>query len=463
MLYGVTIASGPMDWQIIQQINGKADIELSGFYVRQEAGDFQEVFLRVVREDNGENVLFWKKAELDLERKFWKIRLQNIPAGGLYRIESCLKEEKETPYEWATRGECVKHLGIGELFVLAGQSNAVGYGKDPAYDPPEMGVHLFRNSDRWDIAAHPLNDSADTRHEISMEPVNAGASPYLSFAKAIHRETGYPVGLIPTALGGSSLSRWNPNEVGDLYQNMVSRIQDAGGVVKAVLWYQGCADTNSSEDANTYETRFMDMVYKLREDIQMPDLMFFTYQLGRYITVPVSLEENRNWSIIREAQRQAAIKLPNIYVLPTMDGTLSDMIHNSASFNLVLGERLARQVLAVVYQKNTWVEAPDLVKAFWIDPYKLELEFSNVQDRLYAGEAALEEYPFWVEDDRGAIEISEIEFSDYNHIRITVKRQPERNAMLHAYYGQNPKCRCVYDFATHCPILSFSVLVEQQI
>ena len=55
----------------------------------------------------------------------------------------------------------------------------------------------------------------------------------------IHRVTGYPVGLIPTALGGSSLSRWNPDQDGDLYWNMISRIKDSGGIIKAVLWYQG--------------------------------------------------------------------------------------------------------------------------------------------------------------------------------------------------------------------------------
>ncbi len=50
------------------------------------------------------------------------------------------------------------------------------------------------------------------------------------FAKMIHRVTGYPVGLIPHGIrGGSSLSRWNPDQDGDLYWNMISRIKDSGG------------------------------------------------------------------------------------------------------------------------------------------------------------------------------------------------------------------------------------------
>ena len=461
MVYGVTIASGPVDWQIVQQVGGKADIELAGSYKKKEKGDFQEVYVRIVQEESGENILFWKKAETDETKSLWKIRMEDIPAGGLYRIESCLKEEKNTPLEWATRGDCVEHFGVGDLFVIAGQSNAVGYGKDPVYDPPEIGVHLYRCNDKWDIAAHPLNDSTGTCHEINMEPVNGGASPYLSFAKMIHRVTGYPVGLIPTALGGSSLSRWNPDQDGDLYWNMISRIKDSGGIIKAVLWYQGCADTNSADDAYTYEKRFSNIVYRMREEIKLPELNVFTFQLNRYIVTPVSEEENKNWSIIRNAQRMAARKVPGVYVLLTIDAVLSDMIHNSASSNLVLGERLARQVLSILYQKAIWKGAPDLEKAIWKESKKIELEFSSVYDRLYAGEAALEEYPFTVMDEEGELDISEIKFISYNCIDITVKRIPKGNAVLYAYYGQNPKCRCIYDFATHYPILGFRVLVEK--
>lgn len=68
MVYGVTIASGPVDWQIVQQVGGKADIELAGSYKKKEKGDFQEVYVRIVQEESGENILFWKKQKL-MKRK----------------------------------------------------------------------------------------------------------------------------------------------------------------------------------------------------------------------------------------------------------------------------------------------------------------------------------------------------------------------------------------------------------
>lgn len=59
-------------------------------------------------------------------------------------------------------GDMIHHLGIGDLFVITGQSNSAGYGKDPIFDPPELGIHLLKNNGRWDMASHPFNDSTAT-------------------------------------------------------------------------------------------------------------------------------------------------------------------------------------------------------------------------------------------------------------------------------------------------------------
>lgn len=459
MGYGIFIKSGLSDWQIIQQEKKVGTIHLKGTFFKQNEEGLSDVYIRVVREDNGESVIFWRKAFSDPVEKCWDITINDIPVGGLYRIETCLKEDKAEYIEWSTRGDQVHHFCVGDLFVIAGQSNAAGYGKDVIYDPPEMGIHLLRNCGKWDIASHPLNDSTGAEESINYEPVNCGSSPYLSFAKEIKKQTGIPVGLIQTALGGSPLARWNPAQEGDLYSNMLKKIENAGGRVKGVLWYQGCADTNQTSDAESYKERFLQMVKCLRDDLKDPDLPVFTFQLNRYITPPVSSYEDRNWSVIREAQREAASEGHSIYVLPTIDGNLSDMIHNSSSFNLVLGKRLANQVLSKLYDRKTFSDAPDL-KAVELKARKLLLHFYPVYDRLYAGEASISEYPFTVEDDLGIIPILNCSFLNRSDVLIELNRDVAGNVSVHAYFGQNPKCRCLYDFSTHYPILAFSKKVQ---
>lgn len=454
-MFGVMITSGLKDWQIVQQIDGAADFHLEGTYQRQNSGDYAEIYVRVVREDSGENVIFWTPANIYTDDMTWEITLKNVPAGGLYRIESCLRENPDIQYEWGLRGDSIQHVGVGDVYLIAGQSNAAGYGKDIIYDPPMIGVHVLRNSGKWDLAAHPLNDSTNTQSEVNMDPSNTGSSPYLSFAKNIYQRVGYPIGLIPTALGGSPLSRWNPDEVGDLYENMIRRVCSQGGSVKAVLWYQGCSDTNVRMDAVEYTKRFGNMVEHMRKDLESPDLPVFTFQISRFTTPPASMKEDFSWSIVRQAQREAAKSIKNVYLLPTIDGTLSDMIHNSASFNLVLGDRLARQVMARIYHQDQFWAAPDLQKIRMSGPDELSLSFAPIYDRLYACEIQADELPFHIMDEQGVIQITGYKLPDRNTISLQLEREMQGEVQVCAYYGQNPRCRCVIDFATHYPILGF--------
>lgn len=201
--------------------------------------------------------------------------------------------------------------------VIAGQSNAAGCGRGSFYDPPELGIHLLRNNGRWDLASHPFNEATGSIHPENLEATNPGHSPYLAFARLVKREVGYPIGLAPTALGGSPLRSWNPEEDGYLYRNMLRTVALAGGRVKGVLWYQGCSDANSA-DAATYLNRFASMVRHLRHDLDDPELPVLTVQLNRYTGEMPELQEDQAWSALWEAQRRAGEEIPSLYVVPSL-------------------------------------------------------------------------------------------------------------------------------------------------
>jgi len=326
MQFGAIIEKGLVDWQIVQQTNGYADIELFGSWIPSPEirDDAASVYVRVIKEDDGDIVLWWNKSE-DLDDRKWRIALKNVPAGGTYRIETCLMGVDMPCIEYARRGDMLHHIGVGDLYVIAGQSNAAGYGKGSSYDPPEIGVHLLKNSGKWDLATHPFNDSTNSIHNENTEDTNSGHSPYLSFAKMLKRELSYPVGLIQTARGGSSFARWSPNEVGDLYHCMLNVIRSQGGKIKGVLWYQGCTDA-IERNAENYLERFKNMVVELCAELDIGNIPFLTVQLNRH-TDQKKISDDRDWGLIREAQRQAAMKIPNVFVMPSTDCRLSDGIH----------------------------------------------------------------------------------------------------------------------------------------
>lgn len=446
---GVKISKGLQDWQIIQQGDGYSQIKLSGIWALSDAAsEILAIHVRVVVEDTGSILIPWTQCE-NYGKNRWKVTLRNIPAGGLYRIETSLDHSKAS----GIRGDMVHHIGVGDLFVIAGQSNAAGYGRDPVMDPPEIGVHAFKSSGKWDLASHPLSDSTGSKPVAKKEMGIPGHSPYLCFARILKRELGYPIGLIQTALGGSALSSWNPGEDGYLYKNMLERVKAAGNEIKAMLWYQGCADAAEGV-CDTYLERFENMVSHLRSTLVNKELPVMTVQINRYV-VPASDANNRGWGKLRDVQRRAAKLVPKVFVIPANDCTLSDAIHNAAASNLKLGERLANSALANIYGRKYVSEAPDISKAVKLEDNQIQLLFDNVKGKIYTFEVGSEKLPFTVVDEKGQLEITGYEINSNNGILLTMNREAGGSCVIHGVWQQNPGFFIPIDDYSHIPVLSF--------
>ncbi len=392
---GVIIEQGPADWQIAQQDErGKGRIELEGKWKFETPG---QVEVRLVWEDTGVAVaagLDWQAVPTE-EDGTWKGALEHIPAGGLYRLETRLRLAENPAGEWSPRGDMRHFLGVGDLWVIAGQSNSAGYGRGPYEDPAELGVHLFRNSERWALAAHPLNESTDTQHTVNREAANPGHSPYLQFGRTLKRTLSHPVGLVQTSLGGSPLTRWTG--AADLFDNMVQCVEKVGGKVRGIVWYQGESDTGTDADATSYAERFQRAVAAWRAALADAELPVLTVQLNR-VYQPADPDVDRRWSQVREAQRQVARQTPGVGVVPALDLPLSDLIHTSPAGNMLLGERLAQAALGLVYGQTVAWKAPDLVAARRRGD-RVELEFVAVESRMDSIDA--EANSFRVEDAAG--------------------------------------------------------------
>lgn len=451
--YGALIESGITDWQIIQQnVQGLANIALQG---RWDHPDFKEprVQARVADENTGVSITTapdWVDAEMAPDRT-WRVVLPNIPAGGLYRVETRLRTPGDVG-EWAHHGDMVHHVGVGDLWVIAGQSNSAGYGRGAVHDPPELGVHLFRNSMRWDLASHPMNESTRTEHPENTEGANSSHSPYLAFARVVKHELNFPIGLVQTSLGGSGLAMWNPGEPGPhpLYENMLRCVQAVGGRVKGILWYQGCSDA-SIEGGRTYLARFTDMVRLWREVLGLPDLVFLTVQVNRCYG-PMTPEGAEGWGLVREAQRQAARHITGVYVASAQDLPLSDGIHISPAGNMMLGDRLARACLGGVYRRPTPYLAPDIESAQALTGNQaIELRFRHIADRL--DQINLPGNPFAVFDEKGQVRITGVAHK-VDRIQLDLDRALAGRTVVHGGYGNDPAL-VPYDMGRMVPMLAF--------
>lgn len=450
--YGVRIKSGANDWQIFQHdSSGKATVSLKGTYFFSEAG---KVMVRVVSENTQAPVnseTNWKPAFICPDNT-WEAKII-VPAGGLYRIETSFLP-KNGALEWAVHGDFVHHIGVGDLWVIAGQSNAVGYGRGEIPDGPKLGVHILRNEEKWDLASHPLGDTRGNNHP-NLEGANPGHSPFLVFAKILKEILGYPIGLVQTALGGSALSQWNPMENPEavLYGNLLHCVNLAGGRVTGVCWYQGCSDTLVPL-CNSYLERFNQFVESLRRDLNQPELPFLTAQLNRCYSPQQPTGENQvGWNAVREAQRQAAHFINSVGVIPTIDLTLSDSIHTSPAGNLILGQRFATSALGMCYKKDVSWLFPEIDEAKVRGGGKeVILQFKNVHYQLQSDQPVIED--FTVEDRGGKVEIEKVEFSGISKITLFLARRLEGEGFVHNAYGINPRVSVCEEISKR-PLLPF--------
>lgn len=467
-MHGITLTYAPLDWEIIQQENGTGRVKLAGKFNVHPAAievgvESATPMVRVMREEDNMAVISWTVAD-HIERRenftgTFETELE-IPAGGLYRIETSLETKSTQPnLTWLYRGDCVLHVGVGNLFIIAGQSNSSGYSRDYCTDAPHLCVHLFRNRNRWDLACHPMNESTFAGSLANEEMGIPGIGPYLSFAKNYYEAIRMPVGLIQTSLGGSSMSRWKPGK-GDLYLNMLDKIHLTHGKYAGVLWYQGCSDANP-EMAATYFDNFKELVEAVRAKVGY-EIPFFTMQLNRQINGLF----DEAWGEVRDAQRRAALDIPGVYVLPTINLSLSDGIHNSAQANLVLGQKLARQCAHVLNAAEEF-EAPALKEGGLVTKQEkevlglsgewLKLDFSHVKNCYVLYSEKGEDSGFTLEDEKGLVEIRSIRANreDKSRIYLELARRPEGELYLSFAWQADPVKLPIVDEVTFLPPLAF--------
>ena len=143
------------------------------------------------------------------------------------------------------------NVGIGDVFVTFGQSNASGRATNNQTYVGTAGIKaaMFGNDYTWKELVDPHDSYTNQVDRISNDnyryAVTVGGSCWPLLA-TWYLKRGYPCAFIPAALGGTGIVEFLPGadheDRNTLYGSMVHRVRVAGGKVKAVLWWQGETD-----------------------------------------------------------------------------------------------------------------------------------------------------------------------------------------------------------------------------
>lgn len=177
------------------------------------------------------------------------------PAGGWYRLEVRVRLQ-----DAVFAAAAVEHLGIGEVFVIAGQSNSANHGEEK--QQTKSGLVAAFSGTEWALAHDPQPGAS-----------GSGGSFVPPFGDAFAARFKVPVGIIAAGVGATSVREWLPRGTrfpnpptltghvtalpsgewesdGSLFNRLVERMKQLGPRgFRAVLWHQGESDANQ-RDAN---------------------------------------------------------------------------------------------------------------------------------------------------------------------------------------------------------------------
>jgi len=238
-----------------------------------------------------------------------------------------------------------EYQGEMHLFILAGQSNMVGWAPIPEGEKTDPRIYVFGKDYRWRIADHPIEDAFNQVDMISENRI-AGFGAAMDFAfTSLERHPNIVIGLIPCAKNSSAIIQWQRN-ISDqsLYGSCLKRVRAASlmGQISGLLFFQGEEDAvdpmlypHPEPHSGDWAQLFSKFISDFRGDVGQTDLPVIFAQIG---ADPASTEF-LNWNMIKE--QQASVTLPMTAMITTDDLPLMDGLHFTTDGYTILGKRFA--------------------------------------------------------------------------------------------------------------------------
>ncbi len=329
----------------------------------------------------------------------WKVALSPLKAGG--------------PFELVVAGKTtntVKDILVGDVWICSGQSN-MEFGLGGA-DNAQAAIQAATNAAirllhvTADQLAAPAADIPNVWEVCSPQTVPGFSAVGYFFGKAIHDQTGVPIGLIESAWGGTAIEPWTPPESwkqtaelakrdvpGDLshiYNGRIAPLAPYG--VKGALWYQG--ESNGGDDdiyyhkmsalINGWRQTWGELSEKRAKTGVVPqyDLSFYFVQLADFQGPNPNPEGGDGWAKIRMAQFKS-LQIPKTGMAVAIDIGAADDIHPRNKEDV--GIRLAQWALAKDYDKSRIVCSGPLYKGLKVEGDKIRLAFDYVGKGLMVG------------------------------------------------------------------------------
>ena len=253
------VLDSPLDWQVSQR-NAKdlAEVKVAGTVPADAV--LVEAKAEVPLALHGKSI-DWTVVAKDGQIKDGKFSGSiKLAAGAWYSLK--VRFRKSTADAAVVDEAVVEHVGVGDIFVIAGQSNSSNHGAER--QKTTTGLVAAFDGKRWQLANDPQpGASGDVG---SFQP---------PFGDAIAAKFNEPVGIIACGIGATSVREWLPKGTtfpnpptlegrvrqlpsgeweskGEAFDMFTARMRQLGPRgFRAVLWHQGESDANQPDPKRT--------------------------------------------------------------------------------------------------------------------------------------------------------------------------------------------------------------------
>lgn len=243
-----------------------------------------------------------------------------------------------------------------DVYLLAGQSNMDGRGKQANLEPSERvpfenAVIFYRNPPYASSGWQSLQPGFSVPPKFKGELPSTTFGPEIGFARTIlQARPERKLALIKGSKGGTSLRiDWNPGtknaatSQGPRYRDFLETIrlatqelEQAGHQlqIRGLLWHQGESDAKLSVEV--YEELLRTFIRRIREDLGQAELL----------VVVGEVFDNGNRDTVRQATRNVGTSAPNLrFVSSEGTATWDEGTHFDAASQILLGKRYADATL----------------------------------------------------------------------------------------------------------------------
>lgn len=284
---------------------------------------------------NGGNPIDWRTVVQSPVSGIYKSSLSTT--GGWYRLEV------RGIFNGATVATAaLEKVGIGEVFVICGQSNAAGYQLPGQSGASDDRVNCVANFSTSSSNLHPFPEFAQLSVTTDIAPAGNGAWNWGILGDLLVARLGVPVLFINTAFEGFDINQWVVSASGGRGVNPFSFLSATSGFpynslknsthqythmlgVRAILFHQGESDTFLSTSQVNYVSRLQSLIRQLRQDSQK-DISFVVARVSRF-------NATSSYQPVIDAQNQVIAEDTNVFSGPNTDGISDryDNIHFSPS------------------------------------------------------------------------------------------------------------------------------------